>query len=295
MFPAEPSAFRLGNRLVLLMAPFSDNQAGHVGPSADFLPGLSGSYALYQNGRQIARRNPFALSLPGRTGGIFSVLGTTARLTGRPATIRAVVTARRSAALFPHSTTTTTTWTWRTRPRPHARVPAAWRCQPANRFPFGVTRTCAVQPLMTLDYHVRAMALNGSTAPGRQQIGLDVGHIQLGGRARITSVTARVSGNGGRTWRPAAVRADQAGHYTLTFTASAGTGVTLRVSARDAAGGSITETIRDAYGVRATPAAAVSAVPAIWVSAQRLACPAARPGHLESSCSTSLGLPLARR
>jgi hypothetical protein len=247
---AEPSAFRLGNRLVLLMTAFTDNQAGHSAPQAGLVSGLSGSYALYQNGQRIARGNPFAPSLPGRTGGIFSVLGTTARLTGRPATIRVTVTARRRAALYPHSTTTTTTWTWRTRPQPHARVPATWLCQPANQFPYGEIRTCAVQPMMTLDYHVRGMALNGSTAPGRQQIGLDVGHLQFGGRAPITGATARVSGNDGRTWTPAAVRSDGAGHYTLTFTAAARTDVPLQVFARDAAGGSIAETIHDAYGVR---------------------------------------------
>ena len=40
-----------------------------------------------------------------------------------------------------------------------------------------------------------------------------------------------------------------AGHYTAVFTAPAGTLVTLRTHAADAAGGSVTETITSAYQV----------------------------------------------
>ena len=67
------------------------------------------------------------------------------------------------------------------------------------------TRTCAVQPLITLDYHVQRMSLDGLTPPGRQQMALDVGHLQLSGRAAIKNVTVQVSRNGGRSWRQAQV------------------------------------------------------------------------------------------
>jgi hypothetical protein len=80
-------------------------------------------------------------------------------------------------------------------------------------------------------------------------IGLDVGHIQAGGQARITRVTARVSFTGGRSWHPATITGLGHGHFRVTFTARPGAYVTLRTSAADAAGGSITETILRAYQV----------------------------------------------
>jgi hypothetical protein len=112
--------------------------------------------------------------------------------------------------------------------------------------------------MMTLDYHVRRMALDGTTPAGCQVIGLDVSHIQLGGSARITGATARVSGNGGKTWRAAMVTARGHGHFTITFSAPASTDVTLRVAGADSAGGSITETIRDAFRVRPDTAKATT-------------------------------------
>jgi hypothetical protein len=52
-----------------------------------------------------------------------------------------------------------------------------------------------------------------------------------------------VSFDGGTTWRRASVTGTGPGRFVATFTAPAGSLVTLRASARDAAGGSVTETI----------------------------------------------------
>lgn len=244
--PTELSAFRVGDKLVLRMIiPFTDNEFGHFGDAVfagQPIGGVTGRYALYQNGTEIGHGNPFT------DHGIASVLGTSARLRSRPSVIRLALTATRRSSLFPSSTSATTVWTWRSHRRPGAHVPPSWFCRLS--FPRPVLHTCAVQPMMTLDYHVHRMALDGTTPAGRQMIGLDVGHIQLGGSARITGATARVSGDGGRTWRAATVTAHGHGHFTITFSARAGTHVTLRVAAADSAGGSITETIRDAYCVR---------------------------------------------
>jgi hypothetical protein len=246
--PAEPAAFRIGNRLHLMVLPFSDNQAGHQGPPAPLVQGRTGRYALYQDGKLIAHGATFAPSAPGGRGGIAGILGISARLRSRPSAVRLVVTATRSASVFPLSSSSTTVWTWRSHRRPAARVPSTWYCR--STFPGPMLRTCAVQPMMTLDYHVHGLGLNGRTAPGRQVIGLDAGHIQLGGQARITSASVQVSASGGRTWRRATVRAAGRGRFTVIFSGRARTEITLRVVARDGAGGSITETIRDAYGVR---------------------------------------------
>ena len=55
-----------------------------------------------------------------------------------------------------------------------------------------------------------------------------------------------VSFDGGKTWHPATVTG-HGGSYTAAFTAPAGAKVSLRTSAADAAGGSVTETITGAY------------------------------------------------
>jgi hypothetical protein len=102
---------------------------------------------------------------------------------------------------------------------------------------------------MTLNYQVHGMSLRGSTRPGRQTISLTAGHLQLGGHAPITGATVQVSLDGGKTWRPATVTRRGAGQFTASFTAPADAEVTLRTRAADAAGGSIDETIQDAYRV----------------------------------------------
>jgi Subtilase family len=267
--PEAPSAYRMGNELVLTTTPFSDNTAGHLGLAFDHEQGANGRYAVYQNGTEIAHGNPFTPAGPHSRGGLASGAGVPVRLTARPSAIRLVLTASRKVAP-PLSGSTTTVWTWQSRRDPGGRVPAGWYCQATEFGPR--VRTCAVQPMLALDYHVRGMALDGSTPPGPQLIRLDVGHIQPGGRARIADVTVRVSANGGRTWRRARVTGS-GGRFVVRFTPPAGRDVTLRVAARDAGGGSITETVRDSYRVRAHAGASPSD------PAPRRACGSARPGQ----------------
>jgi len=57
-----------------------------------------------------------------------------------------------------------------------------------------------------------------------------------------------VSFDGGKTWHPAKVTGHD-GSYRVTFTAPAGAKVSLRTNAADAAGGTVTETLPNAYQV----------------------------------------------
>jgi hypothetical protein len=226
--PLEPSAYRADGKLWLSPTPFSDNEPGDSGLGLLGSVGkVSGSYAVYQNGVRIAHGSP--------VNGIPAV-----PLSHKSAVIRFQLSAARRSASYRLSPASRTVWTWRSAPRPGARLPRAWLC-------VNTSRRCAVQPMMTLDYHVSGMALNGTTAPGRQVIRLAVGHLQLGGHARITGATMRVSYDGGKTWRSARVKSAGAGNFTISFMAPAHADVTLRTSATDAAGGAITETIQDAY------------------------------------------------
>jgi hypothetical protein len=133
----------------------------------------------------------------------------------------------------------------RSAPSP-AVVPRSWVCVTLQ---FNPTRKCVVEPMLTLNYQVRALGLNGIVPAGPQAISVSVGHIQLAPRSAIVSAKAQVSWDNGLFWQPATTTRTSEGTYLVTFNPPAGVDVTLRFAASDAAGGSISETITDAYAV----------------------------------------------
>lgn len=239
LFPLIPSATRSGNTLHLSTTPFSDNQPGHLGAGFFVGPGatVAGSYEIDQNGVRIARGNP--------VNGIPAVL-----LSPKPSVIRLSLDAARTGK-FPLSTSNQTVWTWRSVRQPRVRLPAAWYCgYVVVRQTFRLLRRCATQPMMTLNYQVQGLALNGSVPSGHQVINLIAGHIQPAKASAITGASAQVSYNDGQSWLNTSVTATGGGNFRIAFTAPGGVDVTLRVTATDSAGGSIRETILRAYGVR---------------------------------------------
>lgn len=227
-FPQMPSAFRSGNDLFFVVNPFSDssNDFGHVN-----LIQSVGHYALRQNGKQIA------------DGSFFGFVHVKVSPQPSSITLSASSTEKHPAGLSPH---TFTVWTLRTAAQPRAVVSRAWHCYDAR---FQWTQRCAVQPLLTLDYQVSRLGLDGVTPAGQQAIFVHVGHIQLARPSAIVSATAQVSFDAGKTWQPATVTRVSAGNYRVTFSAPASGDVTLRFMASDAAGGSISDTITNAYAV----------------------------------------------
>jgi hypothetical protein len=236
LLPEYPSAFRIGSQLYLGESPFSDSYPGHYGFGYEGVPGSTSidSYAVYQNGRRIADGNPVY--------GIAPV-----GVSQKPSVIRFEQSTATWGAEFPLSPSSTTVWTWRTRAEPNAKVPGSWFCGVTAAFK--TIQRCAVQPLLTLGYQVQGLSLTGLTPAGPQQVNLSVGHLQASAAAAVTGATASYSLNDGQSWRRAAVTGAGAGQFQIGFSAPAGVDVTLRVSATDAAGGSITETIVRAYGV----------------------------------------------
>jgi hypothetical protein len=106
---------------------------------------------------------------------------------------------------------------------------------------------------MALAYQLASNDLNTSSV-GAQVLGLTVGHLNYdgaGSHAAIKSAAVWVSFDGGKTWERVTVTGSD-GHYTARWTnpASAkGTDPALRVTATDALGGSITQTITNAYTI----------------------------------------------
>jgi hypothetical protein len=236
MSPVPVSASRGGDTLRLDWTAFSDNTPGHTGGGVSPPFTASGSYEIDQNGTKVAGSSlvPF-----------YGFFMATAKLDPARSLIRLVLNSTEPAKLNPLSTTSRTMWTWWSAHESGAMLPIGWNCLP-NALP---DRACAVQPMMTLDYQVQGLALNGSAPAGSQLIGLHAGHIQLAAAARVTGAAAQVSCNDGKSWQQAAVSSAGGGNFGVAFSAPGGCNVTLRVSAADAAGGSITETITRAYKI----------------------------------------------
>jgi hypothetical protein len=232
-----PSAVRAGSTLQLEVDPFDDNQPGHqIGAVAASGPEqTTGSYRIEQNGTTIASGDAVAAAK-------FGEFYTKVTLSPRPSTIRFSLNYTRASTSFPLSTATSTVWTFRSAPVTNATVPPGWSCVRYTYRPHG----CAAQPMMTLQYAVAHLRLDGAAPAGQQVLRLEVGHLQAAKASTVTTASVSVSFDGGKTWHRAMVTGT-AGSYTAAFTAPAGAKVTLRAKAADAAGGSVAETITNAY------------------------------------------------
>jgi hypothetical protein len=242
--PSVTSASRSGDTLSIDITPFSDNQPGHTGAGfgADSRATVTGSYQIDQDGTKIAGGQA-TVSAEG-----FPLFVAQAKLRTQPSVIRFALNAARTGTAYRLSTAARTVWTWRSAREPGATLPRYWACASYWFNPLRGTRSCTVQPMITLRYRIRALALDGSVPPGRQVLGVTVGHLQLAKAAKVTSTTVAVSFNNGATWHDATMTGAN-GKYHAIFTAPAGSHVTLQVHAADAAGGSVTETITRGYKI----------------------------------------------
>ncbi|WP_370946862.1 hypothetical protein AB5J62_04620 [Amycolatopsis sp. cg5] len=234
-----PPALRAGDRLKVDIVPFGDNQPGHkafryLGDPRDT---VSGQYTLTQNGTKIAE------------GDQSSVLGMQLdqNVDPAPSTFQLSLDASRIGPMYTLATTSHTEWTWKSQHVDGATLPGAFVCTSGTQ-----DRACAVEPLLTLGYSVGNLSLAGRTQAGPQYVDLTVGHLQQATASAITSVTTQFSLDDGATWADAATTG-QDGKFRAAFTASfpdfRGGFVSLRVTARDEAGGAITETITRAFQV----------------------------------------------
>ncbi len=204
---------------------------------------IKGHYAIEDNGKVIAAGNP----LKGfKQIGLAGEFDTHVTLSPHPSTVRFVLDASGSGKIFALSTASHTVWTWRSEHENGGQLPAGWTCKPTFGGIIHPDRACAAEPMLTLGYAVTGLTLSGLAPAGKQSIRLSVGHLQLVRAIPVTTAAVLFSVDGGKIWHPAKVTG-HAGNYTATFTAPAGAKVSLRTSAADAAGGSVTETITNAY------------------------------------------------
>jgi hypothetical protein len=237
-----PSAVRAGNKLIVDVTPFSDNALGHTGSGIAKSNGVTGSgkWAIYANGAEIASAKVLDSSPA-------SDVEARANLSPKPSQIKFTLTTSRKAPGSNLSGTSEDAWTWPSQAEPKARIPAPWYC--------GVSFTdrhlvfdqhCAVQDMMTLNYQLARESLDGSTPAGSQSLDITVSHLPRSTPYPVTRIHLQVSFNNGKSWQPATLTQIRGG-YRGTYDAPAGAHVSLRVTARDSHGATVTETILGAY------------------------------------------------
>lgn len=138
------------------------------------------------------------------------------------------LTASRNPALFRTSTSSRTVWKLTSGP---ATTPEGYRL-----------------PILQVDYAVDT-DLAGNAKGGPQAIGVRAYHLDgVTGAGQVGAPKVDVSFNGGGSWQKATVAAGYGG-WTVRFTAPGNGFVSLRVSASDNRGNSVTQTVIRAYGL----------------------------------------------
>jgi hypothetical protein len=234
-----------GTDVQLNVNDFDDDtpgQQGSPGYQADGTPlQVTSSLTAYQNGQSLGTTpgsSSFSISNAPATGAQYKVVYDTSTATSQVS----------------QSTSTDTTWAFSTTPAAEsgAALTPLGTCTGQSK-----TTPCQVLPLLNISTRLAASEDN-TAAPGAESMGLTIGHVSYNGtgsHAAITSATVQVSFDGGKTWQTAQLTrtgAASAGTYTAGWTDPAtdiGVHPSIRITATDAVGGSIDQTVNNAYEI----------------------------------------------
>jgi hypothetical protein len=208
-----------GDTLGVQFNELNDSVATHTG-QAD---AVNNHITLSRNGKKLAGADD---------------IGAEAKLPNAKGTLHAVLDTSRDDVV--HATATHTEIT--------VKVTGSGPTMPSNGTCAG-TGPCRILPVLAMHYDL-ATDLTGTSKAATQTMGLDISHLSydgLGSHTRITKATVSVSFDGGVTWQPTGV-VGSTGKYTATWRNSPSTkGIWLRMSAADADGNSISQTVANAY------------------------------------------------
>jgi hypothetical protein len=218
-----------GSSLYLAFSSVGDSAPDHSGN----FNGGTGDFAFYRNGVLVSDGAGYGIEASG--------LNTT------PATYRAVYT--RDASAVPGVSQSAYVTTDLTVDSANGvALPSGGVCYGQS-----TATPCRVLPVLELNYQLNTDLTNTSDQP-IELLQMGVSHVGYGNgesHAAITSAAVSVSFDGGKTWQPATIEGS-AGKYIAAWdnpASAKGTSPELKVSATDAIGGQITQTIVDAYTI----------------------------------------------
>jgi hypothetical protein len=233
-YPAFCNACAEGGTIDLGLTPVTDSNpdssAGLFGPA-------TGHLSIYRDGAQVFSQDNYS--------------GT--ELTGQaqtPGTYRMVFDLDLSQFPMTQSVSSHTDVTvpYTPAPKPGSALPSGNFCQAQGTS----TTPCSILPVLNLNYQLATDPGNTSHGPVAVML-LTVGHQSYGSagsQAAIKGATVSVSYDKGATWTAAAVVPAGQGHFAVLWkNGAAGSTPWLKVTATDALGGSITQTVANAYTI----------------------------------------------
>ena len=231
-YPAFCNACAEGGTIDLGLTPVTDSNpdssAGLMGPA-------TGHLSIYRDGAQVFSQDNYS--------------GT--ELTGQaqtPGTYRMVFDLDLSQFPMTQSVASHTDVTVPYNPASGPALPAGNYCQAQGTS----TTPCSVLPVLNLNYQLATDTSNTGHGPVAALL-LTVGHQSYGSagsQAAIKGATVSVSYDKGATWTAASVVPAGQGHFAALWkNGAAGSTPWLKVTATDALGGSITQTVDNAYTI----------------------------------------------
>lgn len=223
----------VGSNLAALSFPFSDNSGVNRSYPDGTASGLSESeaWSIKADSTTISSGSSVLQAEPAMPSGTkkYSI---------------AYSTTRSDDPYFTLSTASSTTWTFPADVQTTA-LPANWTCTPNGG------TSCSVVPVITTQYQLPENLL-GQIPSGSAQGSITLGHL-AGATAAFKKVKVSVSWDGGSTWTAATVTPEGDGQYSVAFTVPAvgstnGFGA-IRLSASDANGSTVAESVTNAFAV----------------------------------------------
>jgi hypothetical protein len=222
---------RTSGTLSVDLAPALDSTPGHAGSVTIPAKGHAARFRIYRNGKLIDDENDV-------TGGTFTA-------PARTATYRLVDTVQRAQDGFAGSTTSTVDVSFSSAAGVGGKLPAGWDCGATG------SGACTIPAMLQANVPL-ATDLTGHLPAGPSVTSFTVGHIQGAPSSAIRSAALQLSFDGGRTWHPAPTFAEGGGRFRAVLSnpeSQVGHRVGVRVTATDTLGGSLTQTVANAYAV----------------------------------------------
>lgn len=237
--PYDCGACRYDDTLSISLSPVTDSTPDHSWSPDD--PSQQGTvstsrFRLYRGSTLLAEKK--------------NVVGGAYQVPAASSKYRIRYDQTRKAPWTSQSTISHTDWRFTSQHSGITTVPDRWACDLKN----GRTKDCSAVGLLLPNYQL-SEGLNGKVAPGPDSLQLNLTHTSGSAQSPIQSATVSISYDGGKTWTRTKLCAFGAGRYKATWTnpaSSKGRKAAIRITAKDAAGGSVTQTVNDAFTITAS-------------------------------------------